>query len=40
MRCPVCKSTNVTLYRGGQLGTYQCKKCNYVGPIIIEEEDK
>ncbi len=36
-RCPRCKSTNVTLYMGGQFGKYQCKKCGYVGPFVVEE---
>ena len=39
-RCPQCKSTNVTLYMGGHFGKYLCKKCGYVGPLIIEEPDE
>lgn len=39
-RCPVCKSKNVTLWMGGSVGTqYQCKKCEYHGALIIEEDD-
>jgi len=37
-RCPKCKSSDVTFYMGGQFGQYKCKKCDYVGALIIEEE--
>ena len=37
-RCPVCKSKNVTLYMGGQMGKWKCKKCGYVGALIVEED--
>ena len=37
-KCPNCKSSNITPYVGGQFGTYDCKKCGYVGAILIEEE--
>ena len=38
-RCPVCGSTQITLYMGGTTGyRYQCKKCGYVGALIIEED--
>ncbi|MFH1376152.1 MAG: hypothetical protein ABIH25_00795 [Candidatus Woesearchaeota archaeon] len=38
-KCPICKSTNITLYMGGQFGKYQCKDCDYIGTIIIEEDN-
>ncbi len=39
--CPVCKAKNsMFLYMGGHLGIlYKCKKCGYVGPIIIEKHE-
>ena len=37
--CPVCKSKNVTLYMGGPFGKYQCKKCNYIGNLILDKEN-
>ncbi len=38
--CPVCKSKNITLWMGGNVGTqYQCKKCGYHGALVIEEDD-
>ncbi|MBW3012917.1 hypothetical protein KY340_01810 [Candidatus Woesearchaeota archaeon] len=37
-RCPVCKSTDVMFYMGGQFGQYKCKNCGYVGALVIEEE--
>lgn len=41
LKCPKCKSANITLYMGGQFGKYQCKKCGYVGSLVLEEyEDK
>jgi len=37
--CPVCHSTDISLYMGGELGIlYKCKKCKYIGPLIIEKE--
>ncbi len=37
-KCPNCGSTDVTLYLGGQFGTYICKNCGYIGPLILEED--
>ncbi len=35
--CPVCSSSNVTYYLGGQIGyMYQCKDCGYIGALVIE----
>ena len=42
-KCPQCSSENITWYMGAAFGKYICKKCNYIGPMIIEEiieEDK
>lgn len=36
--CPNCKSKNITLYMGGIFGKYKCKKCGYLGPLIVEEK--
>ncbi len=36
--CPMCKSDNLTLDIGGQTGKYRCKKCGYLGPIVIESD--
>lgn len=38
--CPKCKSENITLFAGGHTGQYQCKKCGYIGPLIIEKDIK
>ncbi|MBS3164719.1 hypothetical protein J4439_04790 [Candidatus Woesearchaeota archaeon] len=38
--CPVCRSEEVTLHMGGQLGTWRCKRCSYVGPIVLEVDDE
>jgi predicted RNA-binding Zn-ribbon protein involved in translation (DUF1610 family) len=39
-KCPNCGSEDINLFFGGQFGKYKCKKCGYLGPIIVEEEDK
>ncbi|MCD4666346.1 hypothetical protein K8R47_00885 [archaeon] len=38
LKCPVCRSSDIILYMGGQMGQYECKKCGYVGALIIEED--
>ena len=38
--CPKCHSTNIDLYMGGQFGKYICKKCNYIGNLILEIKKK
>lgn len=35
--CPKCRSKNITLDTGGYTGKYKCKKCNYVGALILEK---
>lgn len=40
LKCPSCKSEEVTLYMGAHFGKYLCKKCGYVGVLVIEEGDK
>ncbi len=39
LKCPVCKSEKVVEYMGGQFGKWQCKKCGYIGVIVIEEKN-
>ena len=36
--CPRCGSSDIELYAGGQTGTYRCKKCGYMGSLIIEKD--
>ena len=37
--CPVCGSTEVTYYMGLKTGyQYQCKSCNYVGALVLEQD--
>ena len=36
--CPKCKSTDITLDTAGHTGKYKCKKCGYIGPLIIEKD--
>lgn len=40
LKCPVCKSEEITLYMGAQFGKYMCKKCKYIGPLILDEGRK
>ncbi|VVB94301.1 Uncharacterised protein [uncultured archaeon] len=38
LMCPVCNSSNVVYYMGGELGyQYRCKDCGYIGAIILEK---
>jgi transcription initiation factor TFIIIB Brf1 subunit/transcription initiation factor TFIIB len=36
--CPKCGSREITLDTGGQTGKWLCKKCGYLGALVIEEE--
>ena len=38
--CPKCRSDEIKLHVGGRTGSYECKKCGYIGPLIIEKEIK
>ena len=40
IKCPKCKSASITPYMGAQFGKYECKKCGYLGVIVIEEDLK
>lgn len=40
LKCPHCKSTNITLDTGGQTGKYICKECGYIGGLVIQKELK
>lgn len=36
--CPDCGSTNIYYEIGGITGTYHCHRCDYIGPLVIEED--
>ena len=36
-RCPSCKSSDVTLQIGFEIGNHQCKNCGYVGSLILDD---
>lgn len=38
--CPVCKEEALKLFVGGQTGQYECKHCGYIGPLMVEKEEK
>ncbi|HLD85417.1 MAG TPA: hypothetical protein VI968_02565 [archaeon] len=38
--CPNCKKTGIELYAGWTTNSYICKKCGYLGPIVIEQVPK
>lgn len=38
--CVKCRSRNVDLYMGFQFGKYKCKDCGYIGPLVLEKEEK
>jgi len=36
--CPRCRSKNIFIWMGAQVGViYECKKCGYRGPLVVEE---
>jgi len=37
-RCPRCRSTKIDYLSEVITGQYFCKKCSYIGPLIIEED--
>jgi len=37
--CPKCKSAEVIYYLPGFLNTFKCKKCGYVGSLVIEKDE-
>ena len=36
--CPQCKSPEIESNLPGFLNTYKCRKCGYIGTLIIENE--
>lgn len=37
-RCPRCRSEGISLEAGFLTGQYHCRKCGYIGPIVLEED--
>jgi len=37
MICPICKSDEIILDTAGHTGKYRCKKCGYLGVLVLEE---
>jgi len=38
--CPRCISKNIVLDSGGITGNYKCLDCGYIGPLIMESDNK
>ncbi|MEK6932800.1 MAG: hypothetical protein AABW56_03330 [Nanoarchaeota archaeon] len=38
--CPKCKSADIHPYLPGFFNMYKCKKCDYVGTVVIERSEK
>jgi transposase-like protein len=39
--CPVCGSSDLYYETGGYTGSaYHCKKCDYVGTLVIEADEE
>lgn len=38
--CPKCKTSSMELYMGAIFGKYRCKKCGYIGNLVIEKDLK
>jgi late competence protein required for DNA uptake (superfamily II DNA/RNA helicase) len=38
LRCPKCKSDRIEPHAALLTGAYYCRKCGYIGALVIEEE--
>lgn len=38
--CPNCKKAGIGMFIGWETGNYQCDKCGYIGPVIVEIEKR
>jgi Zn ribbon nucleic-acid-binding protein len=38
--CPRCKSKDLDLVAGGNIGMLECRKCKYRGSIFPEKEER
>jgi hypothetical protein len=39
--CPICASSNLYYELGGYTGKiYHCKNCDYIGPLVVEADQK
>ncbi|MAG26149.1 hypothetical protein CMI47_11355 [Candidatus Pacearchaeota archaeon] len=36
--CPKCKSEDVMMVAGGEIGIWMCKKCGFRGSVFPEKE--
>ena len=36
--CPKCNSDDVGVVIGGQMGMWECRKCGFRGPSLLEKE--
>jgi ribosomal protein L37AE/L43A len=36
--CPKCKSSELIMVAGGEIGMYECKKCRFRGTLFPEIE--
>lgn len=36
--CPKCKSDKIVFHAAAHTGMYQCQKCGYTGPIVLEQD--
>lgn len=36
--CPKCRSPDLQLYAGWYTGSYNCRHCGYLGPLVLEED--
>ena len=36
--CPRCGSPDIQAYAGGITGTYICRKCGYMGALVLEQD--
>ncbi|MBI2670566.1 hypothetical protein HYX18_01115 [Candidatus Woesearchaeota archaeon] len=35
--CPKCRTPNLDMYAASITGAYYCRKCGYIGTVVIEK---
>ncbi|MBI4393420.1 MAG: hypothetical protein HY556_06455 [Euryarchaeota archaeon] len=38
VKCPECGSQDLYYEAGAMIGKYHCKRCDYIGALVIEED--
>lgn len=38
LKCPRCRSAKIEYFAAALTGQYHCRKCGYIGTLVIEED--